>query len=1626
MSEDTTYVIDGPSTLRQTSAPTLFLEDTTLPKLWTTGLNSSGNYRLSSSDLSNILVIDSVTGAVNAASTISATKALLRDGANTVTVQPTVGSATYSVNYPAVAPAQNTSILYNTGGTSTFRNLYEAQNYLVVRKDPLPGEYSTIVSALAAVSGASDTNRFVITVYPGLYEEAALVLPEYTFIVGTSMQGVTVAPSGGGYDLFTLTLNSGLAFLTILNVASPNYGIHFDDVGDYALIHKVEIEGCDLAINCSTSSQESLVYLEYVGITGTPGCAWSLRITDDGVNANYVSAENFFITEGGLIGVLVDGDLSYFNSEGAFIEGLGTGTGIEVTNSSSTVLRGVYFDLWDTAVLAPASGAAPEILLSGLLFQNCTMNIDIQNTTCTGNFYGYSEYAKTFITPSSSFFIAQKDRYIITVAQKGADYTSVKDAIDGITGNNASNRFVVYVGPGIYEEDPITMKEYVNIVGFLNTQTVIKAKPPVSINSTLITAIAYSSVRNITLESDYTVSGTTLVKYIGDATGRHFRMDSVIFNNAKTLVDMTNTGGDESAMMVFNPLINTTTIFDTGFKIVNTSTLLAKLIMVFIDGLVWAPNPLDMVDRSLLKLFQISSAASDPNYNIIAILSDVTAGHNAEILAAGKFLSIEGGACIVGLDSTTLAGFEYGTIIENAGIANISLTSNVFRDNVNDISITTETIGSISSIVNMSKIAIDPSCTNLGVNAIDPSSGSIFMNGQIFQGTEVAEITNITEQIQHGSCIGVIGDFTISDAGGLTVDVPAGAGYLMVGASPTDYLKYVEWNASLGLALTLSTINWIYVNNSAVVSVSLSQPSHITNIILGAVKTNATTISYIQHIERVMNHVGTQSDNTLREAFGPIAGSGFLATAGSATREVDVTGGNYFYGTEEFTLSAGTDITFFPYCGGVEQASATTVPLDWDDSGTPTALLTGEWAKHSLYVVGTGGLNKVYLLVIGQEIFASELLAQQGDLPLPPITFVANVMPISAIVVSGDDGAVLTDDRFIDIRPTISFRSGGTTLSSDHNALTNLAVGDVHTQYLPIDGTRGMTGTLELNNNIITEVTSLQLLNTGTTTISRAAGAGTLTFVLPNVNGSSGNVLSTNGSGTLSWTSVPSTSSLTTNAIVTASSASAIQTPSATTTLNGSGLLSGVETFQSGSGSAGTPTYSFSSSTGTGGYLEAANVFGISTNAARSVTVSGGSSGVMNIYNGATNFSSLSSGAGSTGITFVLPATTGASTQLLIGGSPTGWITYDSTAVAAATIVQRTAGGQANLRSVGLSNGTNTIVLSPGTPGSNFTITLPTNTGSSNQALTTNGSGVTSWTSIILDTMTTAGDMIYRNTSNVTSRLPYGLSATYSPIYPNIALRNEPISATAIQSWLPAFFPKRQMMLFDDFRGNSTPFGDLTIWTRLDIGTGSSTAKTTSASLTTYPYSGAVTITSGNGGVNARYTSLQLINNAANKNFLFYENLSAVNANPIMMECRFCYIAIDSNHLFCMGLTDTITIPSATTVGVTMEYISSSPTTLTCRYIAGGTTTTTSITISALTTNTWYTMQFKWNRAANLINYYFNANPSSTASINTTGLPAPAANTGLDPYVITLCTTAGAAAQSVSIDYIWVDSILER
>ncbi|MCL7452439.1 MAG: pectinesterase family protein [Anaerolineae bacterium] len=97
--------------------------------------------------------------------------------------------------------------------------------------------------------------------------------------------------------------------------------------------------------------------------------------------------------------------------------------------------------------------------------------------------------------------LATRYQNVVVVAKSGGDYASVQAAIDSIAGATASNPYLVWVAPGVYEEQ-VTMKPYVHLQGAGQQATVLDSTASSSspIMGTLKLA-SDASLRDLTLSN---------------------------------------------------------------------------------------------------------------------------------------------------------------------------------------------------------------------------------------------------------------------------------------------------------------------------------------------------------------------------------------------------------------------------------------------------------------------------------------------------------------------------------------------------------------------------------------------------------------------------------------------------------------------------------------------------------------------------------------------------------------------------------------------------------------------------------------------------------------------------------------------------------------------------------------------------------------------------------------------------------------------------------------------------------------------------------------------------------------------------------------------------------------------
>ena len=140
--------------------------------------------------------------------------------------------------------------------------------------------------------------------------------------------------------------------------------------------------------------------------------------------------------------------------------------------------------------------------------------------------------AGLYTTATADFYVIpvnKKIEHVILVAKKGGDFTDVKEAIESITDANETNRYLVYVGPGVYHvTSPIVMKSWVTLKGSGENATLLKGA--VSTGSNYSSAILSSWSANNATITELSVENTG-----GDtfSIGVYITNDSTVVANVK-------------------------------------------------------------------------------------------------------------------------------------------------------------------------------------------------------------------------------------------------------------------------------------------------------------------------------------------------------------------------------------------------------------------------------------------------------------------------------------------------------------------------------------------------------------------------------------------------------------------------------------------------------------------------------------------------------------------------------------------------------------------------------------------------------------------------------------------------------------------------------------------------------------------------------------------------------------------------------------------------------------------------------------------------------------------------------------------------------------------------------------
>jgi hypothetical protein len=318
--------------------------------------------------------------------------------------------------------------------------------------------------------------------------------------------------------------------------------------------------------------------------------------------------------------------------------------------------------------------------------------------------------------------------------------------------------------------------------------------------------------------------------------------------------------------------------------------------------------------------------------------------------------------------------------------------------------------------------------------------------------------------------MGVMQGGVITTGSGFGITAASGFGYLQ-DSIDTDVYKRLDW-INGNLTLTAHSENYIYVNDSGVLTSSPSLPNNETNIILGRVVTNNSTVEFIDQTPYNGEHMSNKLSTFNREALGPVYAVGSIVTENVTPFKLDVTAGTYFFSENKFTPSGTSSINLTQYYQSASawaRYTSSIVPNNqYVSASVLTPMSSSYYTKHTVYLVGQG-VDEKYFLVLNSNQYSTLVEAENASLPTIPTYFSDGVVSLAAVYVQSGSANIT---QIQDIRPTIGFRAAGVNASSVHGNLLGLDADD-HLQYLLTDGTRTLTGNMNLGGFNITNVGSL-------------------------------------------------------------------------------------------------------------------------------------------------------------------------------------------------------------------------------------------------------------------------------------------------------------------------------------------------------------------------------------------------------------------------------------------------------------------------------------------------------------------------------------------------------------------------
>jgi len=680
---------------------------------------------------------------------------------------------------------------------------------------------------------------------------------------------------------------------------------------------------------------------------------------------------------------------------------------------------------------------------------------------------------------------------VITVSEKGiTGFSTIKSAVEQANDRSVldGTPWLVQVNPGTYRETaPIRLNDNVSIAG--DSAHSVKVLPDdVYTEKSLFVLGNESLVSNMTLE--HIPSGATIQAVSGVCYVQNIELEDIKYGiYADNVISPANPYG-----------------VGTGGVTVITDLIVLHEHNVF-GSIIYTNN--DTVSATPIGVaFRNSVILSEPGTTIEAIVDtngrysqvgifDVQARvrPTSQIIYGYK---TSGGSSLELGGSTFMQGVSVGIVGSggsNINAQGIVIKNSVYKDIIIEDTTTTANIMGTYGDETKAKVAAGNTGVVLTRGLIGSDKNGFFVSGKLLQENNTDGIgLDIGDLLREGTGLGLLSGGDVFQSSTTTVNVSAGNGYAY--GAPSESIKFVEWDdtvVTIPAAPGNYVIRYLTSTDSVAAVIGSVPPLSIARAVIpfANVIYDGTEIVHFRYVARPLMQYPLSIDLSLREGLGPVWGSNGEPTLGTpvSAGHINIGGvGIYYYGNSELKYGSGDDIIWkdvykditnpsglnYTFSEGISTINTT----QYSNTSGLELLPSNTYAKHLIYATGAIDSEDChYDFVYATDFYTTSAEAILASPPESPSWLEKKSMTLANIVVHQTTDASVSGGviSLQDARPKLATGAttgtaggGGTGGVTDHGALNGLSDDD-HTQYLLVNGSRPMGGSLDMgSNNIIT------------------------------------------------------------------------------------------------------------------------------------------------------------------------------------------------------------------------------------------------------------------------------------------------------------------------------------------------------------------------------------------------------------------------------------------------------------------------------------------------------------------------------------------------------------------------------